>query len=124
MFSVLFVLYGCGQKTNNTLDDSGITDTQTEIIEVDCPRLQKEECESTPACAPIMGSPITYNENESCWNREELIFVECMSAETSCGQSIIHARPTPNDACMMFPNMCIPIAWSLCSEQEFIECES
>ena len=82
--------------------------------------LEEGECLSSQGCTPLMASPITYDEQESCWTREDMVFAECMSVEMGCGHGIIHARG-PDTECMMFPNMCIPINWHICT-QEFPEC--
>ena len=114
----LFLLYACSEKTVDTSTVAVAKDTA--LSNGDCAYLEEDECTSSQDCTPLMASPITYDEQNSCWDREEMIFAECMSSDMGCGQGIIHARG-PETECMMFPNMCIPINWHICT-QEFPEC--
>ena len=113
-----FFLFACSDKTIDTSTVGAPEDTP--LSNGDCAYFGEEECISSQDCTPLVASPITYDEENMCWNREEMIFAECMSVEMGCGQGIIHAQG-PGTECMMFPNMCIPINWHICT-QEFPEC--
>ena len=116
--NILFLLCACSEKS---LDTSTVEVSQeAPMSNGDCAYLEEGECLSSQGCTPLMASPITYDEQESCWTREDMVFAECMSVEMGCGHGIIHARG-PDTECMMFPNMCIPINWHICT-QEFPEC--
>ena len=116
-FFVLFVL-ACGEKEADTSVESVFEEPN--ISNGDCAYFDESQCEASHDCTPIMASPIAYNEENTCWTQEEMIFTECMSIEMGCGQGVIHAQG-PQTECMMFPNMCIPINWHICT-QEFTEC--
>jgi len=116
---IFFVLlWSCGEKTTDT-STSSISEEPT-LSNGDCAYFDEEQCNASQECTPLMASPLIHNEENTCWIREEPIFAECMSIEMGCGQGIIHARG-PQTECMMFPNMCIPINWHICT-QEFPEC--
>ena len=126
MTFIVLLFLSCGEKTADTSTQGSEASEASEVeennVQVDCPRLDEEACLSSQSCTPIMAAPISYNEEELCWIREEKHFVECMNAENSCGDMIIHAKPTPSSQCMMFETSCIPILWRICNDQEFIEC--
>ena len=114
-----FFLFACSEKSIDTSAEP-VIEEDTTLSNGECAYLEEEECIASQDCTPLMASPLTYDEENTCWNREEMIFAECMSVEMGCGQGIIHAQG-PGTECMMFPNMCIPINWYICT-QEFPEC--
>ena len=122
MLYVFFMMTGCGNKIS-TADTNGVTPRDTgEETFIDCGFLNEEECGQEPLCTPIMASEISYNEIEECWDAGEKIFQECMSIDMSCGVMIVHARRNSSTECLRFDNSCIPVAWQICNEQEFLGC--
>lgn len=133
-FFLLFVL-ACGEKTADTssvenqvsASDTGSAETEEEAGEScltagQCTPLDEEECIASDACTSIMASPLTYNEADTCWTREEESFTQCMSIDTNCGEAEIYARPDPDASCMLFRNTCIPVEWDICDARNFSEC--
>ena len=120
---VFSFLLACSDKTSDTsAEDTGTSNTHDQDANIECARFNEEECLNSNMCSPIMGAPISYDEENTCWLHEEMVFAECMSIDMGCGQGIIHARPDPDASCMMFSNMCIPIEWDICDEQEYPVC--
>ena len=115
-FFILFL--SCGEKSSDTGFKS--VSEETTLSNGDCAYFDEQQCNSNSDCTPIMASPISYDEENTCWVREEVVFAECMSVDMGCGHGIIHARG-PETECMMFSNMCIPIEWHICT-QEFPSC--
>ena len=117
----LTCILACGEKTL----DTSPTDTRTESNTVtNCTPLSEEECDTSQSCFPITATPITYNEENTCWEHGTQEFTECMSTDMVCGQgqAITYARPDPDADCMMFTSTCIPLEWDICDETEFPEC--
>ena len=124
MSIVFSFLLACSDKTSDTsAEDTGTSNTHDQDANIECARFGEEECLSLEECTPIMAAPISYDEENTCWLQEDMVFTECMSTDMSCGQSITHARPDPDASCMRFESMCIPIEWDICDEQEFLACD-
>ena len=90
---ILFTTFlACADKTSDTSAGSD-TETSTENQEnnIECARFNEEECLNSNMCSPIMGAPISYDEENTCWLQEDMVFTECMSIDMGCGQGIIHA---------------------------------
>ena len=131
MSIVLLSVFACIGKTADTssieTSDTNSPDTAEEIGEPsmsagDCTPLNEEECVTSDVCTPIMASPLTYNEENTCWIREEMVFTQCMSIDMNCGEAEIYARPDPDASCMIFSNTCIPLEWDICDALNFPEC--
>ena len=129
IFGLFFL--ACGGKLSDTssmeTSDTSSPDTGGEISEPsmsagDCTPLSEEECTESDICAPIMAAPITYDEENTCWTREEVIFTQCMSIDIACGEAEIYARPDPDASCMVFSNTCIPLEWDICDALNLPEC--
>ena len=127
MNMIMVAFFACVEKTIDTSTVDFGSDTASDINEPsmsngDCAYLNEEECSSESACTAIMASPLAYDETNTCWSREEDVFVECMSTDMSCGEAETYARPDPDASCMWFHNTCIPIEWDICDEMTFAEC--
>ena len=130
MSHLLLLILACSTKTSDTSSTS-VSDTGSATEEEtnepsmnagECTPLEEEECISSDACTTIMASPLTYNEDNTCWIREEMVFTQCMNINVTCGEAEIYARPDPDASCMMFRDTCIPLEWDICDAIDFPEC--
>ena len=121
----LTILLACGDKTSDTSQTDTDTSSHTSSNHYgDCTPLTEEECVTMAACTPLLAMPLTYNEEDTCWEQGERAFTECISTDVGCGAVITYARPNPDAACMMFDSSCIPLEWDICDEINFAECPS
>ena len=118
----LTLLLACGAKETDTSSTDTAAPSEPSNSFNDCTPLSEEECTASESCISTMASPLTYNEENTCWEQGEREFTECMSAGMGCGQAITYARPNPDGECMMFYNTCIPLEWDICDEIDFSEC--
>lgn len=117
----LTLLLACGAKETDTSSTDTAPSEPSNSFN-DCTPLSEEECAASESCTSLLASPLTYNEENTCWEQGEREFTECMNIEMGCGQAITYARPNPDGECMMFYNTCIPLEWDLCDEINFAEC--
>ncbi len=135
MRSVLILVLGCGDKSDDTSrptstetgsTETGSTETGTPDTP-DCAEVTAEECGERPDCLTVEGRPAQATDDGFCVEYAATPTAhDCQDGKGGCGDIPYLAAPADDPSvCWWFPNTCIPDGWVLCGDYDkWPECPS
>ncbi len=137
MRSVLILVLGCGDKSDDTSrptstetgsTETGSTETGTPDTDApDCAEVTAEECGERPDCLTVEGRPAQATDDGFCVEYAATPTAhDCQDGKGGCGDIPYLAVPADDPSvCWWFPNTCIPDGWVLCGDYDkWPECPS